>query len=89
MEDNRRPDASLWTRDFTIITVGTVISMFGNAIGGFATSLMVLDISKSTLLYAVYLAMFTIPQIIMPLFSGAGYRTMRVFLPECRPTPEQ
>ncbi len=71
MEDNRRPDASLWTRDFTIITVGTVISMFGNAIGGFATSLMVLDISKSTLLYAVYLAMFTIPQIIMPLFSGA------------------
>lgn len=71
MEDNRRPDESLWTRDFTIITVGTVISMFGNAIGGFATSLMVLDISKSTLLYAIYLAMFTIPQIVMPLFSGA------------------
>ncbi len=71
MEDNRRQTASLWTRDFTIITVGTVISMFGNAIGGFAMSLMVLDISKSTLLYAVYLAMFTIPQLIMPLFSGA------------------
>ena len=71
MDNNRRPDASLWTRDFTIITVGTVISMFGNAIGGFAMSLMVLDISKSTLLYAVYLAMFTIPQLIMPLFSGA------------------
>ena len=71
MEDNRRTGASLWTRDFTIITVGTVISMFGNAIGGFAMSLMVLDISKSTLLYAVYLAMFTIPQLIMPLFSGA------------------
>ena len=70
MDNNRRPDASLWTRDFTIITVGTVISMFGNAIGGFAMSLMVLDISKSTLLYAVYLAMFTIPQLIMPLFSG-------------------
>ena len=48
-----------------------MISMFGNAIGGFAMSLMVLDISKSTLLYAVYLAMFTIPQLIMPLFSGA------------------
>ena len=71
MEDNRRTAAPLWTRDFTIITVGTVISMFGNAIGGFAMSLMVLDISKSTLLYAVYLAMFTIPQLIMPLFSGA------------------
>ena len=71
MEGKRRPGASLWTRDFTIITVGTFISMFGNAIGGFAMSLMVLDISKSTLLYAIYLAMFTIPQLIMPLFSGA------------------
>lgn len=62
---------SLWTRDFTIITAGTVVSMFGNAMADFAMSLMVLDISKSTLLYAVYLAMYTIPQIIMPIFSGA------------------
>ena len=64
-------DPSLWTRDFTIITAGTVISMLGNTTGGFAMSLMVLDFSQSTLLYAVYLAMFTIPQLIMPLFSGA------------------
>ena len=71
MKDNGGTAPTLWTRDFTIITVGTVISMFGNTIGGFAMSLMVLDISKSTLLYAVYLAMFTTPQLIMPLFSGA------------------
>ena len=71
MKDNGGAAPSLWTHDFTIITVGTVISMFGNTIGGFAMSLMVLDISKSTLLYAVYLAMFTTPQLIMPLFSGA------------------
>lgn len=70
MEENKTAP-SLWTRDFTIITVGTVISTFGNAIGGFAMSLLVLDISKSTLLYAVYMAMYTIPQLIMPLFSGA------------------
>lgn len=62
---------SLWTRDFTIITAGTVVSMFGNAMSGFAMSLMVLDISESTLLYAVYLAMYTIPQLIVPVFSGA------------------
>ena len=67
--ENKTP--SLWTRDFTIITAGTVVSMFGNAMADFAMSLMVLDISKSTLLYAVYLAMYTIPQIIMPIFSGA------------------
>ena len=67
--ENRKP--SLWTRDFTIITAGTVVSMFGNAMADFAMSLMVLDMTKSTLLYAVYLAMYSAPQIIMPLFSGA------------------
>ncbi|MBQ9153137.1 MAG: MFS transporter, partial [Solobacterium sp.] len=62
---------TLWTRDFTIITAGSVVSMFGNAMSGFAMSLMVLDYTQSTLLYAVYLAVFTIPQIIMPIVSGA------------------
>ncbi len=61
----------LWTRDFTIITLGSVVSMFGNAMSGFAMSLMVLDISDSTLLYSVYVAMFTLPQLLMPVVSGA------------------
>lgn len=61
----------LWTRDFTILTVGSVISMFGNAMTGFAMSLMVLDLSNSTLLYAIYLAMYTLPQLFMPIVSGA------------------
>ena len=61
---------SLWTRDFAIITLGSVVSMFGNSMSGFAMSLMVLDISGSTLLYSVYLAMFTLPQLIMPVLSG-------------------
>ncbi len=61
----------LWTRDFTIITIGSVISMLGNALSGFAMSLMVLDYSGSTFLYALYIAVFTLPQIIMPVFSGA------------------
>ena len=62
---------TLWTRDFTIITAGSVVSMLGNAMSGFAMSLMVLDYTESTLLYAVYLAVFTIPQIIVPIISGA------------------
>ena len=69
MKESGKP--TLWTRDFTIITAGTVVSMFGNAMADFAMSLIVLDISKSTLLYAVYLSMYTVPQIIMPIFSGA------------------
>ena len=65
------PSPPLWTRDFTIITLGSVVSMFGNALSGFAMSLMVLDISKSTLLYAIYIAMYTLPQLFMPILSGA------------------
>lgn len=61
----------LWTRDFTIITLGTVVSMFGNSLSGFTMSLLVLDYTQSTLYYAIYLATFTLPQIIMPIFSGA------------------
>ena len=68
---SNKPSNPLWTRDFTILTVGSVISMFGNAMTGFAMSLMVLDLSKSTLLYAVYLAMYTLPQLFMPILSGA------------------
>ena len=66
-----RKTDTLWTRDFTIITVGSVISMLGNTVSGFAMSLLVLDISKSTLLYAIYLAMYTLPQLIMPVIFGA------------------
>ena len=71
MEDRKRNKTQLWTRDFTIITAGSVVSMFGNAMSGFAMSLMVLDISDSTLLYAIYIAMYTVPQLIVPVFSGA------------------
>ena len=68
--DEKRP-SPLWTRDFTIITLGSVVSMLGNSLSGFAMSLMVLDISQSTLLYAIYLAMYTAPQLFMPIISGA------------------
>ena len=63
--------APLWTRDFTIITLGSVVSMLGNAMSGFALSLLVLDYTDSPLLYAIYIATFTAPQIVAPIFSGA------------------
>lgn len=71
MNESGNTPRPLWTRDFTIITLGSVVSMLGNALSGFAMSLMVLDISKSTLLYAIYIAMYTLPQLFMPIVSGA------------------
>ena len=70
-ESAQVPAASLWTRDFTIITLGSIVSMLGNSLSGFAMSLMVLDISGSASLYAVYIVMYTLPQLIMPVLSGA------------------
>ena len=66
-----QPAKSLWTKDFTIITLGSTVSMIGNAMCGFVMSLLVLDYTQSTLLYSIYLAVYTLPQIIVPIFSGA------------------
>ncbi len=60
----------LWTRDFTIITVGTVVSMFGNSLAGFALGLLVLDYTGSTFLYALYLFTYTFPKIVAPILAG-------------------
>ncbi len=45
--------------------------MFGNVLAGFSASLMVLDYTGSPSLYAIYMACFTLPQIFMPIISGA------------------
>ena len=71
MEEKLTPPKPLWTKDFTIITLGSTVSLLGNALAGFAMSLFVLDFTSNALLYAVFLAVFTLPQIIVPFVSGA------------------
>ena len=61
----------LWTRDFTIITIGSLISMIGNTISGFAISIMVLDRTESTLLYALFHVCMQLPMLVMPLLAGS------------------
>ncbi len=70
MERQAKQTPSLWTRDFTIITVGSVISMFGNAMAGFAISLFVLDYTDTPLYYALYVFLYTLPQLAAPLIAG-------------------
>ena len=69
MTENRTVP-SLWTRDFTIITIGSVISMFGNAMAGFAVSLFVLDYTDTPLYYALFVFLYTLPQLAAPLIAG-------------------
>lgn len=67
---DEQPQGKLWTRDFTIITLGTFVSMLGNAVSGFAISLLVLDYTGSIFLYALYMVAYNLPKIIMPLLAG-------------------
>ena len=60
----------LWTRDFTIITVGSVISMLGSSLSGFAMSLLVLDYTGDPFLFALYNVFYMVPDIVVPIFIG-------------------
>lgn len=60
----------LWTKDFSIITVGTIVSMLGNAVSGFAISLLILDYTGSIFLYSLFLVIYNIPKIVAPMVSG-------------------
>lgn len=69
-KDTTKQQNPLWTKDFTIITVGSIVSKLGNAISGFAIGLLVLDYTKSTFLYALYMVLYMAPRVIMPLLAG-------------------
>ncbi len=60
----------LWTRDFTIITLGSVVSMLGGTLSGFAMSLLVLDYTGSPFYFALYNIAYFLPSIVMPVLSG-------------------
>ena len=68
-EGDRRENP-LWTRDFTIITLGTVVSMLGSTLTWFAMDLMVLDYTGSTLLFAVYSMVYMLPNALAPVLVG-------------------
>ena len=60
----------LWTYDFTVITVGSFISMVGSTLSSFALGLVVLEYTGSTFLYALFIVGFQAPQLIFPVLAG-------------------
>ena len=71
MDNNAKgPLNKLWTRNFTIITIGTAVSLFGNAIAGFATGLLILDYTGSVFKFAIYMILYEAPRIFMPTLAG-------------------
>lgn len=68
--DMKKPAQGLWTWDFTIITVGSVISLIGGVLSSFAMSIMVLDYTGSVFLYALFNATYQIPMLVCPVLAG-------------------
>jgi len=60
----------LWNRDFTLLVIGQIISIFGNMILSFALPLYILYISDSATLFGLVLGLTNIPLLIMSPIGG-------------------
>lgn len=63
--------AKLFGRDFTLMVIGQVISLFGNAVLRFALSVFVLDMTGSAAAFATISALSMIPTVLMSPLGGA------------------
>lgn len=61
---------TLWTRNFTLLIVATVLGSIGGIAGGFALSFLVFDETGSTLASAFILAIQLIPGFLIPLAAA-------------------
>ncbi len=57
-------------KNFKLILLGQIISLFGNTIQRFALSLYILDITGNPAIYANILALSIIPYIILAPIAG-------------------
>ena len=59
-----------FSRDFTLVVIGQIISLFGNAVVRFALPLHLLNISQSPALYGLVSALAFLPLLIMSPLGG-------------------
>lgn len=60
----------LWNKNFSILTLGTIVSMLGNALAGFALGVLALDYTNSTFAFAIYMVIYNLPRLFMPMIAG-------------------
>lgn len=61
---------TLWTKNFTIITLGTMVSAIGSVAMNLGLSLVVFDQTQSTWLSGVYAAVSMLPGLTLPILLG-------------------
>ena len=59
---------TLWTKNFTLVTVATALGAMGGIAGSFALSFLVFDETGSTLAAAFIIAIQLVPRFVLPLF---------------------
>lgn len=67
MEEKPLP---LWNKNFTIITIGSLISMLGSAVAGWAMGLLVYAETENSVAFAAFMVLYSLPRILLPLFVG-------------------
>lgn len=63
-------NSRLFQRDFSIMILGQIISLFGNSILRFSLSLYVLDVTGSAAVFGTILAVSMIPTLVLSPFGG-------------------
>ena len=61
---------TLWTRNFTLVTLASALGAMGGIAGGFALAFLVFDETGSTLASALVIAMNVIPGFLLPLVAA-------------------
>ena len=61
---------TLWSHDFIIITLGTLISAIGSTAMSFALSLVVFDHTSSTLMTGIFTAISLMPTVLIPILAA-------------------
>ena len=65
---SRNRKKSVWTKDFSCITVSTILSAIGGEAMNLPISLLVFDETKSTLLASLIMVCGMLPDIIFPIW---------------------
>ena len=65
---NTNTKPTLWNKNFTLITFGTIVSCLGSVAMNIALGLVVFDQTKSTALTGLYAFATTFPSIVLPVF---------------------
>lgn len=61
----------LWSKNFTILTLGSFVSMLGNSVSGYIISLMIFDMTGSVFLFSIFTVSFYLPKMLFSMFAGA------------------